>query len=53
VLHLELELKLVFVVLGVSEGLFEETSLVDGIENEKVRLNVFCQHEKVPYAEFT
>jgi len=22
-------------------------------ENEKIRLNTFCQHEKVRYAEFT
>ena len=42
-------------ILGASEGLFEEIRDVGGVENknEKVRLNMFCQHEKVPYAELT
>jgi hypothetical protein len=40
---------------GTSEGLFDETSTVAGLENEKekVRSNMFRQHEKVRYAELT
>jgi len=36
---------LVYLILGASEWLFEEISVVGGIENEneKVRLNMFCQ----------
>ena len=43
------------IILGASMGLFEETSVIGGLENENesVRLSMFCQHEKVPYAEST
>jgi hypothetical protein len=43
------------IILGASMGLFEETSVIGGLENENesVRLSMFCQHEKVPYSEFT
>jgi len=40
-------------ILSTSQGLIEETSTGGGLENEKekVRSIMFCQHEKVRYAE--
>jgi hypothetical protein len=42
------------ILLGASQGLFEDASVVRWFENknQKVGPNMFCQHGKVPCAEF-
>ena len=41
--------------VDASDGLFGETCVAGRVENEKekVRLKLFCQHRKIPWAEFT
>ena len=47
----------IFIIFGAPERLFKESSVVGGIENEneseRVGLDMFYQHRKVSWAEFT
>ena len=44
-----------YITLDASDGPFEGKSVAGSVENEKekFRLNMCCQHGKIPYAEFT